>query len=56
LEFAILTAGRSGEVRAATWAEIDLDSGEWNIPAKRMKAKRAHRVPLSEIGSSAITN
>ncbi len=47
LEFAILTAARSGEVRGALWSEIDLDSGQWRIPAARMKAKRDHRVPLS---------
>ncbi len=44
-EFLILTAARSGEVRHATWAEIDGDT--WVIPAARMKAKRDHRVPLS---------
>lgn len=48
LEFAILTAGRSGEVRLATWAEIDLEEGVWTVPAERMKAKREHRVPLSK--------
>lgn len=47
LEFAILTAARSGEVRGAVWAEIDLQAGVWTIPAERMKAGRAHRVPLS---------
>jgi integrase len=47
LEFAILTAARSGEVRGATWDEIDLKAGVWSIPAKRMKASRPHRVPLS---------
>ena len=47
LEFAILTAARDGEVRGATWAEINLDAGVWTIPADRMKAGRAHRVPLS---------
>lgn len=47
LEFAILTGARSGEVRGATWAEIDLDAKVWTIPAERMKAARAHRVPLS---------
>jgi integrase len=47
LEFAILTAARDGEVRGATWSEIDLDSGIWAIPADRMKAARGHRVPLS---------
>lgn len=47
LRFTILTAARSGEVRHATWAEIDLEQGLWTIPAERMKAKRQHRVPLS---------
>ena len=47
IEFAILTATRSGEVRLATWAEIDADSRVWTIPAERMKAAREHRVPLS---------
>jgi integrase len=46
LQFAILTAGRSGEVRGATWDEIDLDKGLWSIPAARMKAGEAHTVPL----------
>jgi len=45
LEFAILTAARSGEVRGATWGEIDLASGVWVIPGERMKAGRDHRVP-----------
>ena len=47
LEFAILTAARSGEVRGATWAEIDLKAGTWTIPPERMKAGKEHRVPLS---------
>lgn len=47
LEFAILTAARSGEVRGATWAEIDLDAAVWTVPADRMKAGKEHRVPLS---------
>jgi integrase len=47
LEFAILTAARSGEVRGATWEEIDMDARIWTIPGPRMKAKREHRVPLS---------
>ena len=46
-EFLVLTAGRSGEVRAATWDEIDLDAATWTIPAARMKSSREHRVPLS---------
>ena len=48
LEFAILTAARSGEVRGARWAEIDLDAATWTVPAERMKAHKEHRVPLSE--------
>ena len=47
LEATILTAARSGEIRAATWAEIDLEAGLWTIPAARMKAGREHVVPLS---------
>lgn len=47
LEFAILTAARSGEVRGATWSEIDLEAAVWTIPKTRMKAGRDHRVPLS---------
>jgi integrase len=47
LETAILTATRSGEVRLATWSEIDVERGVWTIPAKRMKAGVEHVVPLS---------
>ena len=48
LEFSILTAARSGEIIGAQWDEIDLDTKLWTIPANRMKAKREHRVPLSD--------
>ena len=48
LEFAILCASRSGEIRGATWAEIDLEGAVWTIPAERMKAGKQHRVPLSQ--------
>lgn len=47
LELAILTAARSGEVRGMTWGEVDLGQKLWTIPANRMKAKREHRIPLS---------
>ena len=47
LRFVVLTACRSGEARLATWGEIDLDAGEWRIPAARMKTGVEHRVPLS---------
>lgn len=48
LEFAILTAVRSGEVRGAAWSEIDKDAKVWTIPAARMKMRKEHRVPLSD--------
>lgn len=48
LEFAILTAARSGEVRGATWDEIDLTKRLWIIPAERMKMQKEHRVPLAD--------
>lgn len=46
LEFCILTAARSGEVRGARWNEIDFEAAAWTIPGQRMKAGREHRVPL----------
>ena len=55
LEFLVLTAARSGEVREAVWDEIDLDNRLWVIPASRMKAKRAHRVPLSAPAITILT-
>lgn len=47
LEFLILTAVRSGEVRGAVWREIDLGAGLWTIPADRMKGGKLHVVPLA---------
>jgi len=47
IEFAILTAARSGEVLGARWAEIDMVAKIWTIPASRMKAGREHRIPIS---------
>jgi integrase len=47
IEFLILTAARSGEVRGAIWSEFNLDDRIWLIPTERMKGGRAHRVPLS---------
>jgi integrase len=47
LEFAILTAARTGETIGAGWDEIDLEAKVWTVPAARMKAGREHRVPLS---------
>jgi integrase len=47
LEFAILTAARTGEIIGARWDEIDFTERVWTVPASRMKAGREHRVPLS---------
>lgn len=47
LQFAILTAARTGEILFARWNEIDWQEKVWNIPAERMKGKRPHRVPLT---------
>lgn len=54
VEFAILTASRSGEVRGACWSEFDLAAKVWTIPAPRMKAKREHEVPLSDAAVALI--
>lgn len=48
LEFTILTASRTGEVRGARWSEIDNKAKVWIVSASRMKAGREHRVPLTE--------
>ena len=55
-EFSILTATRSGEVRGATWSEIDLDARLWTIPAERMKAGKEHRVPLSTFALALLAS
>ena len=47
LEFVILTACRSGEVRGAKWSEFDLDAKTWTVPADRMKMRKPHKVPLT---------
>jgi integrase len=47
LEFTILTAARTGETIGARWSEFDLLDKTWTVPAERMKAGKAHRVPLS---------
>lgn len=46
MEFLVLTAARSGEVRGAQWAEFHLDEAVWTVPADRVKMQREHRVPL----------
>lgn len=54
LEFAILTAARSGEVRGATWEEIDLEKAVWVIPAARMKAGKEHHIPLPPLAVALL--
>ena len=54
LLFQLLTAARSGEVRGATWSELDLEAAQWDVPAGRMKGFRAHRVPLSKQAIAVI--
>ena len=54
LEFAILNANRSGEVRGATWQEFDLENKVWTIPAMRMKAGKAHTLILSDAAVAVL--
>jgi integrase len=54
VEFACLTAARTGEVRHATWVEVDFGTNLWTIPASRMKSGRAHVVPLSDRALSIL--
>lgn len=56
LEFAILTAARSGEVRGMTWSEVDESNGTWIIPAERMKARKEHRIPLPIAARDLLEN
>ena len=56
LEFLILTAARTGEVRGCLWEEIDLKENTWVVPGHRMKSGRAHRVPLSEQAVELLTS
>jgi integrase len=52
--FVCLTGCRTGEARFATWREVDLDAGEWKIPAERMKARRPHVVYLAPVVVSLL--
>ena len=54
LEFAALTAARTGEVLGALWGEIDLAAKIWTVPAPKMKGGREHRVPLSDAALSVL--
>ena len=48
LRFTILTAARTGETLGATWGEVDVAKALWVVPAARMKARKEHRIPLSD--------
>ena len=54
LEFTIFTAARTNEVIQAEWSEIDLNAKTWTVPGERMKAKREHRVPLSDAATTVL--
>ena len=54
LEFTILTASRSGEVRGARWSEVDFENAVWTVPAERTKHKRPHRMPLTAPALAAL--
>lgn len=54
MQLLMLTAVRTGELRAAKWSEIDLDAKEWSIPAARMKMRAPHVVPLSRQAISLL--
>jgi integrase len=56
LEFTVLTAVRTGETIGATWDEIDFAAKVWTIPAARMKAGKAHRVPLSDRAAEILAS
>lgn len=56
LEFLALTAARSGEVRGAEWAELDLNEKVWTIPSERMKANKEHRVALTQYAAELVSN
>jgi integrase len=47
LQLLALTFVRPGELRGATWSEVDFDKAIWTIPPKRMKMRRPHRIPLA---------
>ena len=54
LELLVLTATRTSEVLEARWREVDLEAAVWTVPAIRMKAGKAHRVPLSQQAVSVL--
>ena len=55
LQLIIYTACRPGEARNATWNDIDFETKTWNRPANKMKAKKAHSIPLSQEALDVLT-
>lgn len=55
LKFILLTGVRKSEFIDATWSEVDFDAERWTIPAERMKAGKAHVVPLSRQALDILT-
>ncbi|MNZ85853.1 Prophage CP4-57 integrase [compost metagenome] len=56
MRLTILTACRTSEVLGATWAEVDLETRTWTIPAARMKARKEHRVPLTDAAIDVLNS
>ena len=56
LELLAMTAARSGEIRGALWSEMDLEAGLWVIPAKRMKMRTEHKIPLTLTAADLLRN
>ncbi len=54
LQFLILTAARSGEVRKARWRDVDLEAAEWRVPPENAKTGRVHIVPLASAGTDLL--
>ena len=52
--FVVLTACRTSEAIGARFDEIDFDAATWTVPASRMKAGKAHRVPLSDAALTVL--
>jgi len=50
----LITGQRLGEVAGMTWNELDFDNAIWTVPAARMKSKRVHIVPLSEMALDVL--
>jgi hypothetical protein len=54
LRFKVLTAARLSEAIKATWDEVDLEERVWSLPARRMKGRKPHVVPLRSSGNTVL--